>query len=238
MEWVLVAITTVVAGILSAVTGFGGAAILLPVLIHLFGPREAVVALTVAQLIGNLSRVWFNRRELDWQVIGWFAVGAVPLTVAGALVFVTAPLTRLTPALGVALLFLVVGRRLLKGRYPRLGRTGWIAAGGGLGFLSAIVGTAGPLAAPLFLGRNLTRGAYIGTEAATAVLMHVVKLLAYGTAFLVTVRTGTIGVGLGIGLLVGAYLGKRIVDRMPEHLFVTLIEVALIVAGVRLLWSG
>ena len=238
MEWVLVAITTVVAGILSAVTGFGGAAILLPVLIHLFGPREAVVALTVAQLIGNLSRVWFNRRELDWQVIGWFAVGAVPLTVAGALVFVTAPLTRLTPALGVALLVLVVGRRLLKGRYPRLGRTGWIAAGGGLGFLSAIVGTAGPLAAPLFLGRNLTRGAYIGTEAATAVLMHVVKLLAYETAFLVTTRTGTIGLALGFGLLVGAYLGKRLVDRMPEALFITLVEIALIVAGVRLLWSG
>lgn len=238
MEWLFVAVATVAAGILSAVTGFGGAAILLPILIAVAGPRDAVVTLTVAQLLGNLGRVWFNRSQLDIQVIRWFAFGTVPFTLLGAFVFAAAPLALLTPVLGIALLALVLGRRLLKERYPRLGRTGWIGAGAGLGLLSALVGTSGPLAAPLFLGRNLTRGAYIGTEAATAALIHVVKLLAYGSAWLVTTTTGTTGFLLGCGLMLGAYIGKRIVDRMPENVFVLLVEIGLIVAGLRLLFAS
>jgi len=238
MELAFVAVITVVAGILSAVTGFGGAAILLPVVVAVLGPREAVVTLTVAQLIGNLSRVWFNRHELDLQVIGWFATGAIPLTIIGALIFATAPLSVLTPILGGALIALVITRRVLKRRYPRLERNGWIAAGAGLGLFSALVGTSGPLAAPLFLGRDLTRGAYIGTEAVTAALMHAVKLVVYGSAFLVTAHTSAIGGLLGCGLLLGAYIGKMIVDRLPESVFVFLVELGLIAAGIRLLGNG
>ncbi len=60
-------------------TGFGSAAVLLPALVAAFGVREAIPILTVAQLIGNGSRVWFHRRELDWRVVGWFALGGVPM---------------------------------------------------------------------------------------------------------------------------------------------------------------
>lgn len=63
---------------LSAVTGFGGAAILLPVLVLMFGIRDAVPILTVTQLVGNGSRVWFNRREIHFPVVKCFLLGAVP----------------------------------------------------------------------------------------------------------------------------------------------------------------
>lgn len=61
-----------VASALAAVTGFGGAAVLLPILVLIFGIRDAIPILTVAQLIGNGSRVWFNRRELALPVVSWF----------------------------------------------------------------------------------------------------------------------------------------------------------------------
>ena len=51
------------ASTMSAVTGFGGAAIMLPVLVWAFGVRDAVPLLTVVQLSGNASRVWLNRTE-------------------------------------------------------------------------------------------------------------------------------------------------------------------------------
>lgn len=53
-----------------------------------------------------------------------------------------------------------------------------IAAASGLG--SALLGSAGPLTAPFFLATALTRAAYIGTEAASALIMHITKLGAYG----------------------------------------------------------
>ena len=74
----LIAAAALMASTLAAVSGFGGAAVLLPVLVASFGLREAIPILTVAQLIGNGSRVWFNRHELNWRVVGWFALGGVP----------------------------------------------------------------------------------------------------------------------------------------------------------------
>ena len=53
------------ASTLAAVAGFGGAAILLPVLVALFGPRDAIPILTIAQLVGNGSRVVLNRGAGD-----------------------------------------------------------------------------------------------------------------------------------------------------------------------------
>jgi uncharacterized protein len=54
-----------IASTLAAVTGFGGAAVLLPVLVFAFGVRDALPILTVAQLVRNGSRVWFNRRDVE-----------------------------------------------------------------------------------------------------------------------------------------------------------------------------
>ena len=65
LEWLMLGLAALAASTLAALTGFGGAAVLLPVLILVFGVLEAVPILTVAQLIGNGSRVWFNRRDLN-----------------------------------------------------------------------------------------------------------------------------------------------------------------------------
>jgi uncharacterized membrane protein YfcA len=92
LELLIIAVVAFIASTLAAITGFGGAAVLLPALVAIFGMREAVPILTVAQLIGNGSRVWFNRKELDYRVVDWFALGGVPLAIAGGLLFAKAPL--------------------------------------------------------------------------------------------------------------------------------------------------
>src|SRR3954465_12881466 len=69
--------------LLSAVAGFGGGVLLLPVFTALFGLRFAVPMLTLTQLSSNGSRMWLNHRVVRWPLVGWFAAGAVPLSVAG-----------------------------------------------------------------------------------------------------------------------------------------------------------
>src|SRR5437868_15227655 len=99
-HWILISLVALTASSLAGVTGFGGAAVLLPALVAAFGMREAIPILTVAQLIGNGSRVWFNRRELDWRVVGWFALGGVPMALLGGALFANERLTALTRGLG------------------------------------------------------------------------------------------------------------------------------------------
>ncbi len=219
------------AATLAAVTGFGGAAVLLPVLVAFFGVRDAIPILTVAQLVGNGSRVWFNRRELALPVVGWFALGGVPLALAGGWLFATAPEHWLTRLLGGFLLLVVAVRRTGVWKPPPLPLRGFAILGAVFSFLSALVGSVGPLMAPFFLAYGLVKGAYIGTEALATVVMHVAKLVAYGGAAVLTLHAALVGLALGPVMVGGSWAGKRIVDRLPERVFVLLIEITMLGAG-------
>lgn len=236
--WLLVGAVALVASTLAAVTGFGGAAVLLPVLVVAFGVRDAVPILTVAQLIGNGSRVWFNRDQLDLHVVGWFAAGGVPLAALGGLLFARAPLPALTRLLGVFLLLVVVWRhlRLRPPRRPPL--RSFALIGAGASFLSALLGSVGPLMAPFFLAYGLVKGAYIGTEALATVIMHVTKLVAYRQAAVLSGAAFVTGLAIGPIMILGSYTGKRIVDRISERAFVLIIEVTMLAAGLLFLVRG
>ncbi len=234
----LVGAAALVASTLAAITGFGGAAVLLPVLVVAVGVRDAVPILTVAQLIGNGSRVWFNRRELNYRVVGWFAVGSVPLGFLGGLLFARAPLAALTRLLGAFLLFVVAWRHLRPRGFPRPPLRGFALIGAAASFVSALLGSVGPLMAPFFLAFGLVRGAYIGTEALSTVVMHLTKLVAYRNAAVLSGSSVLVGLAMGPVMVLGSWTGKRIVDRLSERVFVVLIEATMIVAGLLFLIRG
>lgn len=223
---------------LAAVSGFGGAAVLLPVLVAAFGPRLAVPILTVAQLVGNGSRVWFNRRAVDYRVVGWFALGGIPLAVAGGILFATAPLHVLTRAIGAFLILIVLWRRLRPGVTWRPSLKSFAGIGAVSSLLSAMVGSVGPLMAPLFLAYGLVKGAYIGTEACATVVMHLTKLAVYRQAAVLPNAAIVAGLALGPVMIAGSWLGHHIVDRMPERVFVAIIELTMLVAGLLFLIKG
>ena len=227
-----------VASALAAVTGFGGAAVLLPILVLIFGVRDAIPILTVAQLIGNGSRVWFNRSELVLPVVGWFALGGVPAALVGGVLFASAPLSFLKRLLGIFLLGTVAYRHLGKQRSLRLPLRGFAVIVAVFSFLSALLGSVGPIMAPFFLAYGLVKGAYIGTEAFATVVMHVTKLVAYGGTAILTLQSVAAGLALGPIMVLGSFIGKKILDRVPERLFVLLIEGTLLVAGLGFLIFG
>ncbi len=208
---------------------------MLPILIWAFGVRDSIPILTVAQLLGNLSRVWFNRTEVDAHVVGWFALGAVPAAVVGGALFATAPAPSLSRLMGAFLLATVAYRHTAWGRRLRIKLRGFLPVGLSFGFLSALVGSVGPMMAPFFLAYGLVRGAYIGTEAMSTVAMHVTKLSVYGGFALLSSRTVLIGLAIGGIMFVGSYLGKRILAVVPEHVFPVIIDGALIAGGMLLL---
>ncbi|MCU1689311.1 MAG: hypothetical protein JWN20_1239 [Jatrophihabitantaceae bacterium] len=233
LVWVLLAASVAAFALagLSAVAGFGGGVVLLPIFTALFGLRVAVPVLTLAQLSSNGSRAWLNREEIRWRIVARFAVGAVPLAVAGGLIFAAAPLGVLKRVLGLFLIGVVVWRRWdPQPRPPRLGS--FVGIGAASGFGSAVLGSVGPITAPFFLAYGLVRGAYIGTEAVCALSMHGAKIAAYGGGQLLSLRVLLLGAAITPATLAGAWSGKRIADRLSDAAFARLVEAALLVAGV------
>jgi uncharacterized membrane protein YfcA len=220
--------------VLSAVAGFGGGVLLLPVFTALFGLRVAVPMLTLTQLASNGSRVWLNRTGIRWRLVAWFSLGAVPLAAVGGLLLAHAPLSALQRVLGLFLIAVVGWRRWHPHPRPPADRA-FAAVGAASGLGSALLGSVGPLTAPFFLAYGLTRAAYIGTEAASALAMHLTKIAAYGAGDLLTWKVILFGVALTPATLAGAWTGRRIVDRMSDAVFVRLVEAGLLVSGVLFL---
>ena len=242
MEDVLVAVAiggaALAASTLAAVAGFGGAAIMLPVLVWAFGIVEAVPILTIAQLMGNLSRVWLNRMELSFSVVKWFGIGAVPAAVLGGVLFANTPAGSLVRLLGVFLLLMIVYRHSPWGKNARIDLRGFLPLGVISGVISAVVGVVGPFMAPFFLAYGLVRGAYIGTEALATVMMHVTKLSVYGGYELINLNIAMVGVSIGSVMFVGSYFGKQILKRLPAARFPLIIDAVLLVAGLLFLMRG
>jgi hypothetical protein len=234
----LLLVAALAASTLAAVAGFGGAAILLPVLVLVVGPRDAIPVLTIAQLVGNGSRVVLNRDAVSWPIVGWFALGGIPAALIGGFLFAAAPLEALTRLIGAFLLASVAWRHLRPAPSGVLGPRTFTAIGAVFAFASALVGSVGPIMAPFFLAAGLLKSAYIGTEAAATVVMHVTKLVAYGIAALLSVAVLAVGLVMAPAMIAGSWIGKRIVDRLPERVFVAVIEVVLVVTGIAFLVFG
>ncbi|HEU5410937.1 MAG TPA: TSUP family transporter, partial [Candidatus Acidoferrales bacterium] len=100
------------------------------------------------------------------------------------------------------------------------------------------LGSVGPIMAPFFLAYGLVKSAYIGTEALSTVVMRIATLAAYHQAAILTWDAASIGLLLGPVMILGSFLGKKIVDRLPERVFVLIIEAVLIIAGLLFLIYG
>ena len=211
---------------------------MLPVLVWAFGIHDAVPVLTISQLMGNLSRVWFNRTELSLSVVKWFGLGAVPAAVAGGIVFATAPASALVRGLGLFLLIMVAYRNSPWTREIRIGLRGFLPLGATSGTMSALLGIAGPFMAPFFLAYGLVGGAYIGTEALATVMMHVTKLSVYGGYALIDLNAGLAGVAIGSMMFAGSYLGKQVLNRLPDARFSLIVDAVLLAVGLLFIIRG
>lgn len=222
------------AATISGVAGFGGGLLLLPLLTAIFGAKASVPVLTIAQLGANISRAGFSFKAIQWKPALLFCMGAVPFCVLGARLFVALPSATIVRILGCFLLLAVAFRRSKKRRIALEER--WLPVfGGGVGFLSAVAGSAGPLGAFVFLSLSLPKLAYIATEAVTATLMHLTKTLVYGRFALLSPSSWAIGVSLGISMTLGSWTGKRLLERLPDEKFIAVAEGVMALSGVAML---
>jgi uncharacterized membrane protein YfcA len=68
--------------------------------------------------------------------------------------------------------------------------------------------------------------------------MHLAKLVAYRGADVLPLHAVIAGLALGPIMIVGSFTGKKIVERLSAKVFVLVIEITLVAAGILFLWKG
>jgi uncharacterized protein len=238
MAYVFVLAVGLVAGTISGVIGTGSSIMLVPLLVYQFGPKQAVPIMAVAAVLANLSRVAAWWREIDWRACAAYSATGIPAAALGARTLLVLTARAVDVAIGLFLIAMVPVRHWLAGKNFTISR--WqLALGGGLiGFFTGIVVSTGPVSVPLFLFYGLARGAFIGTEAASALGLYVSKSATFQQFGALTFEVVLQGLIVGASLMAGAFIAKRFVLKMQPDVFRLMMDGIMLAAGASMLWNA
>ena len=155
MDFALVLILGLIAGAVGGIVGFGTSIMLMPALVLVFGPREAVPIMAIASIMANASRVAAWWREVDWRVTAAYSATGIPAAALGARTLLTLSPGVVEMALGIFFIGMIPVRRWMARQHWK--PTLWHMAGVGavIGFITGIVVSTGPINAPFFLAYGL-----------------------------------------------------------------------------------
>jgi uncharacterized protein len=238
LDLLAVLLLGVVAGTLGGVIGFGSSIMLMPVLVILYGPREAVPIMAVAALLANASRVLVWWREVDWRAVAAYSATGVPAAALGASTLLSIPQRGIEIVMGLFFLSVIPARRWLASRNLRINLWQLALAGALVGYITGIVVSTGPINAPFFLAFGLVKGAYLATEALGSLAVYVSKAVVFRGFGALPVDIISKGLTIGSSLMVGSFLAKRLVLRLKVEQFSLLIEGLLLTSGLTMLGAA
>jgi uncharacterized membrane protein YfcA len=238
VDFILILAIGLAAGTLGGIVGFGSSIMLMPVLVIVFGPLQAVPIMAIAAIMANLSRIMVWWREVNWRVCAAYSATAAPSAALGAATLLVLPARVIEAALGVFFIAMIGVRRWMAAHDLKLRRGHLALLGIPIGYLTGIVVSTGPLTAPLFLAAGLVKGAFLSTEAAASLAVYLAKAVVFRSFGALPVEIIVKGLLVGSTLMAGAFIAKRFVLKMDPERFRLLMDGLMLISGMTLLLAA
>ena len=223
------------AGVLGGVIGFGTTIILMPALVYFYGPIQAIPVIALVATVANLSRIFLWWSVINWKVCFVYSITAIPAVILGVNTLVTLNDRLVEITLGLFLILLIPIRRWMRNKNFYLKLWQMSLVGAGIGFLTGIVATTGAINTPFFLAFGLSKGAFLGTEAASTLSILFTKGITFHQLGFLNSTAIIQGLLIGSCVLLGSIFSKRIVLALPEKKFLLLMELVMLISGASIL---
>ena len=241
-EIIYIALVVIVAGGVGTLTGFGNSTIMVPVLL-LFFPLAPTLLLTgIIHSFGDIWNILLFRHGIRRRLALLFGIPGVLLAFVGARLVFSIPEEILSRALGIFLvayvLFLFLSSRYSSGGW-RMKQSAVIAviSGAVSGFAAGIFGIGGVIRGAFLSAFGLPKAVYIATIGAVGLAINSTRTVTY------FYQGANLTSELYWGLLLfipasfaGAWLAKKIVNKIPEKQFRAVVAVFLLIFGLKLLF--
>jgi uncharacterized protein len=234
--WVLLVIAALVVGI--SKTALPGAATLsVAIFASVLPSRASTATLLLLLIVGDVFALWAYHRHAEWSTLLRLAPAVVAGLLVGVAFLALADDGAVRRVIGVILL-VVVAFTLWQRRggdvvEPR--RSVAVAYGSLGGFTTMVANAGGPVMSMYFLAARFPVKAFLGTAAWFFALVNIAKVpFAIGLGLLTT-HALLIDLVLVPAVLAGAFVGRRIADRIDQTLFERIVIVLTVVGAVYLL---
>ncbi|MBI2548228.1 sulfite exporter TauE/SafE family protein [Candidatus Woesearchaeota archaeon] len=238
MVGLLFFLSAFLAEIVGTLAGFGSSTIFLPLALFFVDFKTALILVAFFHIFGNLGRITFFRHGLDKKLILIFGVPSVLLTVLGALLVNYTPQEMLKLVLGVFLLIFSLVSLIKPGFIFNPSKRNAILGGALSGFLAGLIGTGGALRGAFLTAFSLKKEVYIATAAAIALAVDLTRIPIY-------FRSGFLDPSFYVYIpllfliaITGSYIGKLIVDKIPQNVFRKVVLGVIAIISLKLIYDG
>lgn len=237
-ELALVAAMALVASLVGGITGYGSGVLMPLVLVPIAGAEAVVPIIGITALFTNPSRAIAFREHIDWRRTAIVAAFALPTCILGAYGFTLLTGRGALIVIGLTLLLSVPLRRYLTHRGFMIGDRGLATGAVGYGVLVGGTSGSGIVLISLLLASGIAGPAVVATDAAISVAVGIAKVSVFGLAGVLTPKVIAFALMIGIIAVPGAFIAKRIVERMPVKVHTAILDAVIIVGGCFLVWNA
>jgi uncharacterized membrane protein YfcA len=236
MELILILIVIILASGVGTLTGFGLSTIMIPVMVLFYPMPETLLFVGAIHWFNDLWKLLLFREGIRWRLIASFGIPGIVATVLAARLLFSISGAVLARILG-AFLIIYVAFLLTKSAFKVRHGPAAAAIGGALsGFSAGIFGMGGAIRALFLSAFDLPKAVYLATAGAIAIAIDTPRLATYAWQGARLAPLLLWGMLLFVpASFLGANLGKRLVDRIPERHFRKVIAVFLFIVGLKLL---
>lgn len=222
----------VIAFIISTISGGGGALILIPATSAVIGAPAAPPVINLGTFISRPSRMILFWHDIDWGLIKYYVPSAIIGAWLAGLLFSQLNASWIQLLVG---LFLI--STLFQYRFGKIDKTfnmpkvGFVPLGFIVAFISTIVGGLGPVLNPFYMNSGLQKEDLIATKTANSFFVGIAQIGSYAFFGVLTAKLWIYGLALGLGAVLGNYIGKHFLAGMSIKQFRLLLLILMTVSG-------
>jgi uncharacterized protein len=240
IEWIIIIFSALLIGFAKAGVASMGI-LVVAIFMMIFPARESVGILLPLLIVGDLFAVIYYRRNVVWRylfsLVPWVLVGIL----IGYLVLDIVTSEQLKPMIGIlilALILLHISREKLGERFVKLlpkSKIFTFSMGVLAGFATMIGNAAGGVMAIYLLVKGLPKREFVGTGAWFFLFVNVIKVPFYISLGIITVESVAFNLWLIPAILIGAWVGVRMIKIMPQKVFQILVLTFAALGAIRIL---
>ncbi len=248
LTWTLLIVAAMIVGF--SKTGVAGVGILNPVLFAMIFPAGRSVGLLLPMLImADFFAVGNYRKHAEWKYI-WHSIPWALAGIGGGYVFmrsfqgsVETYNSVMKISIGVIVLAMMgtsFWLNRLKARDEAFKIPMWLTPVFGLltGFTTMLANAAGPIFSIFLLTYGLPKKEFMGTRAMAFFIINWIKVPLQWQLGNISAQTLALNGLMFPAIAVGAFIGVKTLRMIPEKIFKLAIQVLVIAACLKLIWSG
>ncbi len=231
--------TSIIAGGVASVAGFGIGSLITPVLSLSIGTKLAVAVVSIPHLIATAIRFAMLRSHVDKRILLGFGLMSIAGGLTGAILHTQFATPGLTLVFGMILLFAgFTGVTGLSERMRFHGAFAWIA-GAVSGFLGGLVGNQGGIRSAALLGAQISKESFVATATAIGLAVDAARMPIYFWSEHEGILMNGKWIAIAtLGAVAGTLLGTKLLKRLPERAFRRVVSGLIFFLGAFMFYQG